>query len=129
MECDWKDGLPTELYILGSLCCLAAILPSIYIFTCRKCADTPWIVTYIWVLIDLTLVLGGVSILTWAEKGGIQNQHVPCRISFYLGTAGMLVMQFVFAMEYFSAVIRLHILMQLFEPDAENRWKKAKCQI
>ena len=41
----------------------------------------------------------------------------------------MIVMQFVFAMEYFSAVIRLPILMQLFESDAEDRWKKARCQI
>ena len=38
-------------------------------------------------------------------------------------------MQFVFAMEYLSAVIRLPIIMQLFESDAEDRWKKARRQI
>ena len=129
MECEWQAGLPAETYMLSSLCCLAAILITIYIFTCRKCADTPWIVIYIWALVDLTLVLSSVSILTWTKDGGIKSQHLLCRICFEISTVGILVMQFVFAMEYFSAVIRLPILMQLFEPDAENRWKKAKCKI
>ena len=131
MECEWEAGLPAETYMLSSLCCLAAILITIYIFTCRKCADTPWIVIYIWALVDLTLVLSGVSILTWTEDGGIgiDSQTVLCRICFEISTIGIIVMQFVFAMEYFAAVIRLPILMQLFESDAEDRWKKAKCKI
>lgn len=38
-------------------------------------------------------------------------------------------MHFVFAMQYFSAALRLPIIMQIFSSEAEYRWNLAKCKI
>ena len=125
---EYWSGYALEYYFVVGICWIFSIIYSIYIFSCRKTADRPWIVTYIWLLIDAAIISGAICIILW-EHGGYYVQSTLSQVSFQLSFTLVFIMHFVFAMEYFSAAIRLPIIMQIFSTDAEYRWNLANCKI
>ena len=118
---EYWSGYALEYYFVVGICWIFSIIYSIYIFTCRKQADRPWIVTYIWLLIDAAIISGAICIIFW-EHGGYYEQNTLSQVSFQISFTLVIIMHFVFAMEYFSAAIRLPIIMQICSTDAEYRW-------
>ena len=69
----WK-GYPPELEVLIGIACLTIIYGSIKAFACIKSEDRPRIVTILWLLADLTMIIGMISEVAW-QPGGYRVQN------------------------------------------------------
>ena len=96
------------------------------LFCCRSKANRPCIVTYLWIIIDLTIVayITSLSVMPY-----IETQDIAYKIgygSYYLAISLNIVFHWTFAMEYLVAVLKLPIILDIFGNNIDLRLKRTK---
>ena len=127
-EHEYSSEYPTEYYFIVGAFFIFSIVATVYIFACLKRENRPWVVTYFWILISVDVVLGAVCVLLW-EPVSYFEQSVICKICYQTTCSIMLIGHFAFAMEYYSAAIRLPVIINIFSPEAKVAWNWAQKKI
>ena len=81
-----------------------------------------------WLLITADIVSGAICVLTW-KADSYYEQTFLCKMCYQVTCTLVIIMHFVFAMEYYSAALRLPVIVKIFSPEAEFLWQDAKCKI
>ena len=116
-EREYSNDYPTEYYFIVGAFFIFSIVATVYIFACLKRENRPWVVTYFWILISVDMVAGAICAILW-EPVSYFKQSFTCKMCYQIACAILIIGHFAFSVEYYSAAVRLPVMIKILSPEA-----------